>query len=232
MAQGLGGDRAEEYRRIPWIWRVAVSAGRRNHADQIRFLLATVLPREGEPLADWQAVVIGGGIINGITQSGVWPGERIEGLLRDDPALSQRWQEVLELASAMADDKAIPTGTRYDALRLLGVDSWDRRGAQLVRYLGKGVDAELQQGAVSALGDMSAPQATHALISGLEHATPQNRKLLIESLTRDDTRRDALLDNVEDGRVTVAELGDEVKKKLTDPSANRSYERARKLLSK
>jgi hypothetical protein len=66
----------------------------------------------------------------------------------------------------------------------------------------------------------------------LEHATPQNRKLLIVSLTRDDTRRDALLDNVEDGRVTVAELGDEVKKKLTDPSANRSYERARKLLSK
>ncbi len=232
MARGLGDDRAEEYRRIPWIWRVAISAGRYNQADQIRLILATVLPKEGEPLTDWQAVVIGGGIINGITQSGVWPAERIEGLLRDDPGLSRRWRKALDLASTMADNQTIPTGTRYDALRLVGVDSWERRGAQLVHYLGKGVVAELQQGAVSALGDMPAPQATLALVSGLEHVTPQNRKLVIQALTRDDVRRDALLDAVEGGRVTAAELGDEARKKLTDPSTNRSYERARKLLSK
>jgi hypothetical protein len=190
------------------------------------------LPKESEPLAHWQAVVIGGGIINGITQAGAWPGERIDGLLRDDHDLSRRWRNALELASAMADSQAIPTGTRYDALRLLGVDSWDRRGAQLVRYLGEGVHAELQQGTISALGDMPSPQATQALVSALEHATPHNRKLVIEALMRDDSRREALLDNVATGRITVAELGDGVRKKLTDPSANRSHERAKKLLSK
>ena len=101
-----------------------------------------------------------------------------------------------------------------------------------MRYLGKGVDAELQQGAVSALGDMPAPEATHALLSGMEQFSPQNRKLAIEALTRDDHRRDALLDNIEAGRVTASELGEEARKKLTDPSRNRSYERARKLLAK
>ena len=89
--------------------------------------------------------------------------------------------DMLVLASTTADNAATPTGTRYDALRLLGVDSWDRRGAQLVRYLGKGVDAELQQGAVSALGDMPAPEATHALLSGMEQFSPQNRKLAIDA---------------------------------------------------
>ena len=51
-------------------------------------------------------------------------------------------------------------------------------------------------------------------------------------MTRDDHRRDALLDNIEAGRVTATELGEEARKKLTDPSRNRSYERARKLLAK
>ena len=132
----------------------------------------------------------------------------------------------------MADNQAIRPGTRYDALRLIGADSWDRRGNQLVRYLRKDVDAELQQGAVSALGDMPEPQATHALISGLDQLTPRNRKLAIEALTRDTHRRDALLESIEAGRVSTAELGDEARRKLTDPSINRSHQRARKLLSK
>jgi hypothetical protein len=232
MARGLGADREEEYRRIPWIWRVAISIGRRNQADEIRRLLAIALPREGEPLADWQAVVIGGGIINGITQSGNWPGARIEGLLFDDPGLSIRWRKGLELASAMADRHAVPPGTRYDALRMLGVDSWDRRGSQLVRYLAKGVHPELQQGAVSALGDMPSLQAKNVLISGLEWVTPQNRKLVIEALMRNDSRRDALLDSLESRQIPPSELDDEVKKRLIDPSVNRSYERAKKLLSR
>ena len=158
MTEGLGTDRAEEYRRIPWIWRVALPVGRRNQTKELHRLLGIAVPQPGAPLADWQAVVIGGGLINGITQSGAWPGRQIEAILRDDPGLSRRWQNMLVLASTMADNTAVPTGTRYDALRLLGVDSWDHRGAQLVKYLGKGVDAELQQGAVSALADMPAPR--------------------------------------------------------------------------
>ena len=45
-------------------------------------------------------------------------------------------------------------------------------------------------------------------------------------------RRSCLLDSVEAGRVNAGELSDDARKKLTDPSTNRSLERARKLLSK
>ena len=48
---------------------------------------------------------------------------------------------------------------------------------------------------------------------------------------RDDSRRGALLDSLESRQTAQVELDDEVNKRLIDPSANRSYERARKLLS-
>src|SRR5262249_17300940 len=56
----------EEYRRIPWIWRVAIAAGKRNDTGQLRRILDVALPKAGEPLHDWQAVVLGGGLSNGV----------------------------------------------------------------------------------------------------------------------------------------------------------------------
>ena len=52
---------AEEYRRIPWIWRVAIASGRRNDAAALRSILRVSLPGPDRPLRDWQSVVIGGG---------------------------------------------------------------------------------------------------------------------------------------------------------------------------
>jgi putative membrane-bound dehydrogenase-like protein len=232
LARGLGDDRKEEYRRIPWIWRVAIAAGRRNDADELERLLVVALPEATAPLTHWQAVVLGGGIINGITQAGPWPGERIADLLRDDPALRLRWEHALELAATMADDPSVPNGTRYDALRMIGLEPWDRRGAQIVRYLAEGIDPELQQGAVSALGDLRSPAATQALLTGLPRYTASNRKLAIAALLRDDERRNALLDAVEAGRVMAAELSEDQRDLLVDPDRNRSHERAGKLLAK
>src|SRR5207253_10826483 len=109
-----------------------------NDTDQIRQLFSTCLPTPDAPLRDWQAVVIGGGIINGITQAGGWPGERIADILKDDSRMNQRWWRLLEQASAMADDDKVPAGTRYDALRIVGMDTWERRGRQLAKYLARG----------------------------------------------------------------------------------------------
>jgi hypothetical protein len=232
LARGLGGDVKEEYRRIPWVWRVAIAAGRRNDPDELRRLLSVALPEEAEPLEHWQAVVLGGGVINGVSQAGAWPGDRIEGILRDDGALLKRWRRALELAATMADDEAVPNGTRYDALRMIGLEPWDRRGAQIVRYLAGGVDPELQQGAIGALGDLRSPEATRALVSGLPRYTPSNRRLAVDALLRDDERRDALLDLLEAGRIPATELSDAQVRLLLDPARNQSHERARKLLAR
>jgi hypothetical protein len=203
-----------EYERIPWIWRVAIAAGRRNDAAKLRQVLGVSLPRENEPLRDWQAVVIGGGIINGITQSGVWPRQRIVEVIGDDQPLKARYARALELASPMADDEKVPTGTRYDALRMLGVEPWAKRGGQLARYLGKDSHPELQMGAVSGLGDMNDPNATAALIAALPALTESNRKLAFQALARDEPRLAALRDAVTAGKVDASLLDADVKQRL------------------
>jgi hypothetical protein len=209
---------AQEYERIPWIWRVSVAAGRRNDADEVRRMLKASLPRDGEPLRDWQAVVIGGGVINGISEQGAWPKPRIEEIIGKDVALVARWQRALDLSSAMADDERVPKGTRYDALRMLGVAAWEKRGDQLIRYLAKNVHAELQMGAVSGLVDIDAPEATAALIDALPGLTDRNRDLALDGLLRDAARVATLRKAIQEKRIDPSVVGEARLKRLQERS--------------
>ncbi|MEA2736194.1 MAG: hypothetical protein QOE14_2645, partial [Humisphaera sp.] len=161
----------------------AIAAGKRNDAAMLKKMLDVSLPKSDEPLRDWQAVVLGGGIINGISQQGAWPGDRLTEIIGDDADLKSRWQRALDLASTMADNEKTPPGTRYDALRMLGVEPWEKRGDQLTRYL-KNENAELQMGAVSALADVKSPEASSALKAALPTLTEKNRNLAEEGLKR------------------------------------------------
>jgi hypothetical protein len=88
----------------------------------------------------------------------------------------------------MADNEKTPPGTRYDALRMLGVEPWEKRGQQLARYL-EHDNAELQMGAVSGLSDMKSPNAAKALEAALPALTESNRKLAEDGLKRDRSKK-------------------------------------------
>ena len=202
MTKDLGpGD--EEYRRIPHIWRVAISAGRRDEGSVLRRLLDVSLPAETEALRDWQAVVLGGGIINGWSLEGKWPKVRLEELIRDDAPMQRRWRKALADAHQMADNPQVPTGTRYDALRMIALDTWDRGGKHILRYLKKDCHAELQMGAVSGLGDMDCPESADALILALKDLTTDNRRLAIEALLRTPHRKNQLRQGLKRGIVAA-----------------------------
>jgi hypothetical protein len=203
MAKGLGDDSAEEYRRIPWIWRVAVAAGKRNDADQLKGVIRASLPDAGEPLRDWQAVVIGGGVINGITLAGDWPGPRIDQIIGDDTALKQRWKKALQQAGALADDQKVTRGTRYDALRMIPLLGWDASGAKLRNYLKKGTHPELQQGAISGCGDIDDPRAARALVDALPDLDPKNIRLAVNALKRTSERKQLLDEAIARGSVSA-----------------------------
>jgi putative membrane-bound dehydrogenase-like protein len=230
MTRDLVPGTKAEYERIPWIWRVAVACGRRNDLNQMKRVLAMSVPEMDKPLLDWQAVVIGGGIINGISERGQWPGPRIEAILRGDEALQNRYRRSLDLASAMTDDEKVPTPTRYDALRMLGVEPWEKRGDQLVRYLAKGVHPELQQGAVSGVADVNDPDAAAALILMMEGFTESNCNLAIEGLLRDEARVTALLDVISNGMVKRRWLRETHVKKLLEHPNPKLRERAASVL--
>lgn len=229
MTGDLQPEAQEEYRRIPWIWRVAIAAGRRNDRGQLGELLRVSLPQPGEPLRDWQAVVVGGGIINGVSLTGTWPRVRLDELLEGDEPLSQRWQETLRLATKMTDDEKVPTGTRYDALRIVALDRWEESGKTLAKYLVH-ENEELQMGAVSGLVDVDLPDATKLLIEHAGRLAEGNRNLALNGLLRSEDRVEALLAAVEAGKIERGHVGAERAMKLREHPNEMLRVRARRLL--
>lgn len=229
LVAGMQPGTKEEYRRIPWIWRVTVAAGKRNDGRQLVELLEASLPRAGEPLHDWQAVVLGGGLINGVSLAGDWPGPRLEKLIADKEDLKTRWKRALDQAATMADAPKVPTGTRYDALRMIALAGWEQRGAQLTGYLAKGTHPELAMGAVSGLADLDAPPVAPALLGALAHLTPTNRRLAVEALLRTPRRALALLAAIDKKTVSPTLLSSEQVRALTSHGDARVRQQARRL---
>lgn len=203
MTHGLPEDpgSSEEYRRIPWIWRVAIAVGKHGDTDQIRGVLAASVPQEDRRLEHWQAVVIGGGLINGISLSGKWPLEELAAIIGDDTRLRSGWQHTLKQAATMADDQSVPTGTRYDALRIVALLDWSTAEPQLMPYLQKGVHDELQMGAISGISDIPNDAVAAHLISGYGEFSKSNQTLARDALLRTNTRCLALLEALEDKHI-------------------------------
>jgi putative heme-binding domain-containing protein len=230
MTNNMPDDLKEEYRRIPWIWRVAVACGKRDQADHLIKLLDVSLPRKGQRLRDWQAVVIGGGVINGIGLKGGWPKARMTEILRDKPDLEERWKNALTLAGIMAEEEAVNTGTRYDALRMIALDDWSLRQNQMTKYLKKGVHDELQQGAISGLSDVESSEVSKLLLSNLGHFNDENRHLALEALLRTKARTETLLDALESAQILPKQLNDTQRKTLRESTDKSIRDRAIRIL--
>ena len=216
MTQEMPQESKEEYRRIPWIWRVAVACGKRDREDQIVKMLEVSLPSQDQPLRDWQAVVIGGGVINGIGLKGEWPKSRIDGILRGKPDLSKRWKRSLQLAAVMAEDEKTFTGTRYDALRMIALDSDQTPWTALKKYLRKGIDDELQMGAISGLSDIESIDISRDILENVGHFNEENRVLALDALLRTNARIKALLDALENQQILVTQLSPTQRKSLRE----------------
>ena len=232
LAKGLEPGTPEEYVRIPWLWRVAIAAGRRNQTAELKSVLNASLPERDQPLHDWRAVVLGGGVVNGVSDAGAWPSDRVAELLRGEKSLSDRWKRIPDLAVAMAADAKVKTGTRYDALRILGAESWKRRGSVVTKYLAEGTHAEVQQGAIGALGDMKDKAAARALLDALPHFSERNRNSALNALMRNEERMDMLLDAVAGGRVTRSALGDARVEKLKNAANDKIRTKAETTLGR
>lgn len=198
----------QEYERIPWIWRVAVAAGKRNDGPEIVEILKATLPQEGEPLRDWQSVVIGGGIVNGVGLTGVAPRARLEELIQsDEEDMLARCHWCLQQATAMADDVKIKEGTRYDALRIIAMQPWEMCGAQLKNYLKPGTSEELQAGAISGALDVPDPAAFDAVLTHVMTYPPANRDLALDGALRTKLGQKAVLLALLKGQVTTEAIG-------------------------
>ena len=206
MTKDMPMNEAEEYRRIPWLWNVAIAAGKENDAQVLRELLRESLPMAGQPLRDWQSVVIGGGVINGLSLTGNWPRTRVKEIIKSETDLTTRWARCIELSAKMADDDKVRKGTRYDALRIVAMNPTQQNLEQLQKYLEPSIDGELQMGAVSGLSDVDLPVVATWIKERIKDLRPTNRRLAIEALGRNDDRLSALLDLNHSGAIQRQEV--------------------------
>ena len=220
MAAGLPEESGskEEYRRIPWIWRVAVAVGKAADAENIEAVLRAGLPASEKRLEHWQSVVIGGGLINGLTLAGHWPDEVLAKILEGDQPLQAAWGHALLESSTMADDESVPKGTRYDALRMVALRDWAVAKPQLEKYLQKGIHDELQMGAVSGLSDVRDVQAAEMLIGSYGYLSEHNRKLALEGMLRDDAKSLVTLKAIENSALPAELKKNEMVLKLREHS--------------
>jgi hypothetical protein len=110
-------DTTNEASRTPWLRRIALAAGKRNDPAQLRNILDLLLPASNGTLKPWQAAVLGGGLIAGLSER-VAPRERLPELVEPNEDLRARWKRTLEMAAMMSQDKTIPSEARYDAFRI------------------------------------------------------------------------------------------------------------------
>lgn len=184
MVRDLPAGTPEEYRRIPWLWRLAIQTGRGGEPDRIKRMLDLSLPQPHQSLRDWQAVIIGGGLINGLSQMNTWPNERLRALIHEEPVIKNRYERALILAVTMAGDKNIPSGTRYDALRMVAMLEPEKAIHILKNYLKTSIDQELQMGAISGLADIRHPLALAVLNDALPNLEGNNHDLANKGIER------------------------------------------------
>jgi hypothetical protein len=229
MTADLKPGTPAEYDRIPWIWRISIAAARTNDGPILEKIIDVASPNPTEPLHDWQAVVLGGGVINALSERGLWPCERVDEILKNNKSLRERWLRAIEQSSAMADNEKVSPGTRYDALRMIAMVGWNERGKQLVGYLSH-ENAELQMGAVSGLVDVNAIEAADALIAALPKLVEHNRALAWQGLMRSKERMNQVLNAVEVGELERGAIPDDVKQRLQSAQDDEVRSRAKKLL--
>lgn len=216
MTNGLAEGK-EEYKAIPLIWRVAIAQGKKGDMGTLKAILRVSLPTLDADLRDWQAVVVGGGLINGSTLAGRWPHKEYGSLLAFETDLRKRLDRAIVLAFAMADDPKVNTGTRYDALRMVALGDRAKALETLARYLKPGTDDELVMGAVSGLGDISAnddAQVAALLLEALPRLNEENLGMALGAMVRTPARSMALLDAIAAGKVDRKKLAETARKAL------------------
>ena len=218
LLEGLPVGTPGEYERIPGIWQIAIAAGKRNNTAELVEILDVSLPKPDQPLYDWQAVVVGGGVINGVSMAGEWPKERLAELFKEHPELKARWERSIPLAVKMSHNKEVRDGARYDALRMLGATTYDVGGEHLLKYL-KGENRELQQGAVSGLVDIDDDRAVQNLIEAFNSLEVRNKAFAFDGLLRSDARREKLKAAIESGKIAPDSLTEEQRDQLKKPAA-------------
>ena len=187
---------AEAHRCQDWIGRVSLAVGKRNDGGEIRDLLELGIPNANQKLLPWQSTAIGGGLIPGISQVGVWPKQRVEEILEGIPGVKSQWPSTLQHVANQVHDASIESGSRCAILRMVALLDQKQAIEELQQYLVPDTEPKLQTSAVSAVVDVDSESANLALWNALSFLRDKNRQIAIDGLNRSQARRELVRERI------------------------------------
>jgi putative membrane-bound dehydrogenase-like protein len=139
-------------------------------------------------------------------------------------------QAILSKAGGVASDAGRPLPERLDAVRLLVHVPWEAARPVLGLLLGEDQPQEVRIAAVDALSKHARPEVAALLMASWKKALPALRREILEAMSRRPERIQALLDEIEAGRMTPGELGASLLREVQNHADPGIRERARKLV--
>jgi putative membrane-bound dehydrogenase-like protein len=139
-------------------------------------------------------------------------------------------REILSRAGGVAADAKRPLPERLDAIRLLVHVAWEAASPVLGALMAEDQPQEVRIAAVSALSSHARPEVSKLLMGAWKKALPALRREILESMSRRPERLQALLDEIEGGRMTPGELGAALLKQLQNYGDVAIRDRAKKLI--
>jgi putative membrane-bound dehydrogenase-like protein len=207
----------DQVRLIPTIWMLTNRACKSGDQDLARRILDEALPRIDATIDDWRVVVLGGAVVGGLSDSITWPRPAIESWMESDTQRMACWQRVLKFSIEKAADEKTSTGTRYDALRLVGMLPEEQAIAALQPYWDREVNEELRMGAISAASDIESPQSISLLFAAAKNESGHLRSLAIDGLLRTRSGRRALVEGLQLSRLPADALTAAQREQLAEP---------------
>jgi hypothetical protein len=207
----------DQVRWIPTIWMLTNRACKSGDQDLAMRILDEALPRIDGTIDDWRVVVLGGGVVGGLSDSITWPRPVIENWMESDAQRIARWQRVLMFSIEKAADEKTSTGTRYDALRLVGMLPEEQVFSVLDPYWNGDVHEELRMGAISAASDIDSPQSVPLLSTAAKNESGHLRSLAIDGLLRTQAGRKSLVEELRMGNLPADALTAAQHERLQEP---------------
>jgi putative membrane-bound dehydrogenase-like protein len=157
-------------------------------------------------------------------------------LLSDSPrarSARQRVETILARASTLALDRTASAELRLAAIGLMGHTDYASAGQTLEELLTPQHPSEVQVAAVRALSQLPGPAAAASLLDGRRWLsfTPRIRDAVLSRLESDESQTVLLLDAIERGPITPAELGPARRGRLTSHRNALIQARARSLFA-
>jgi putative membrane-bound dehydrogenase-like protein len=146
---------------------------------------------------------------------------------------SPQWQAFFEKTRSLLKDSAAPEPLRKSAIYLVGIqkEKSEDDSKLLSALITSENSPELQEAAITRLGEIKAPKVARDILNRFSQASPKIRNSILALLLRREEWVSELVNQLEDGAILAIDVGPTVQQQLLSQSSTKLRKRAEKVFA-